>query len=526
MVFRLEESIAAVCAPSPGPDADLRVCQAVFESRRYLVYAAESLLVVLVEAPAVSSSSARDQAKSASRFELWQVWNAQDPIRCVRFNSSKKVARGALALCIDEGRGVLLMPASATSSRAAAMAEASRASTLGDAGGVPPSMAAGSDLIPRSDYVKAHLHLHLPRWAESVRWKCDDRLLNHLEWVESGDDLFLLGAGEKMSIWKLVDDSVHVYLQRTVTLSSGGGLSVESPLPVVPVCHFDVAPSGRFAATAGKHDRVVKLWNLGELSPHEGTPMYLFLAHTRALVSMTWSKEANVYSARSSVASTPRACEMLFTLDRAGNISIWRENIAPLRSFVLWKQFAAEDFNSSSLCQNGSSLKSRIREFGLVNHYWARGIPKAVPSINEALLSECTVMDALCLFHYGYGSLNDARRNELVSQRMDSITQMNAKLLGDRCGAVADTHVGETFICGNVALEKTFAVHLTYGVLSNGDFCIFRVESIPFSGVSPRLSLLLSFSDLREQLADAHVYSVSSSDYQDQESESASFFVE
>ncbi|KAL4124812.1 hypothetical protein PRIC2_008406 [Phytophthora ramorum] len=209
MVFRLEESIAAVCAPSPGPDADLRVCQAVFESRRYLVYAAESLLVVLVEAPAVSSSSARDQAKSASRFELWQVWNAQDPIRCVRFNSSKKVARGALALCIDEGRGVLLMPASATSSRAAAMAEASRASTLGDA-----------------------------------------------------------------------------------------------------------------------------------------------------------------------------------------------------------------------------------------------------------------------------------------------------------------------------ALEKTFAVHLTYGVLSNGDFCIFRVESIPFSGVSPRLSLLLSFSDLREQLADAHVYSVSSSDYQDQESESASFFVE
>ncbi|KAL4151665.1 hypothetical protein PRNP1_008607 [Phytophthora ramorum] len=312
MVFRLEESIAAVCAPSPGPDADLRVCQAVFESRRYLVYAAESLLVVLVEAPAVSSSSARDQAKSASRFELWQVWNAQDPIRCVRFNSSKKVARGALALCIDEGRGVLFMPASATSSRAAAMAEASRASTLGDAGGVPPSMAAGSDLIPRSDYVKAHLHLHLPRWAESVRWKCDDRLLNHLEWVESGDDLFLLGAGEKMSIWKLVDDSVHVYLQRTVTLSSDG----------------------------------------------------------------------------------------------------------------------------------------------------------------------------------------------------------------------ADTHVGETFICGNVALEKTFAVHLTYGVLSNGDFCIFRVESIPFSGVSPRLSLLLRFSDLREQLADAHVYSVSSSDYQDQESESASFFVE
>ncbi|KAE9134859.1 hypothetical protein PF010_g2302 [Phytophthora fragariae] len=503
MVFRLEESVAAVCAPSPGAHAALLVCQAVFESSRYLVYAAESLLVVLVEAP-----------QPKSRFELWQVWNAQDAVRCVRFNPSKKAARGALALCIDEGRGVLLMPASATSSRAAAVAAASRGSALED---TTPSM----DLIPRPDYVKAHLHLHLPRWAESVRWKCDDRLLNHLEWVESGDDLFLLGAGEKLSIWKLVDDSVQVYLQRTVTLSAGGGPELDAPLPCVT--HFDVAPSGRFAATAGLHDRIVKLWTLGELSPHEGAPMSMFLPHSRALESMTWSKDVNVYNARATVASTAGACEMLFTLDRAGNISIWRENVAALRSFVLWKQIAAVDLCPSSL---DGSVESCIRVFGLVNHYWGRETPKPMTSINEALLSESTVMDALCLFHYGYGSLDEARRNGLVSQRMDSVSQMNAKLLGDRSGAVADTHVGETFICGNAALEKTFAVHLLYGVLSNGDFCIFRAESIPFTGVSPRLSLILNVSDLREQLADAHVYNVSTSDYQDQASGAASFFIE
>ncbi|OWZ14478.1 hypothetical protein PHMEG_00012044 [Phytophthora megakarya] len=524
MVFRLEESIAAVCAPSPGVQADLRVCQAVFESSRYLVYSSEAQLVVLVEAPPAPALNVQEQAARASRFELWQVWNAHDAIRCVRFNPSKKAARGALALCIDEGRGVLLMPASATSSRAAIVAEASRASTQDDHTGTGSSIA-GSDLIPRSDYVKAHLNLHLPRWAESVRWKCDDRLLNHLEWVESGDDLFLLGAGEKLSIWKLVDDSVQVYLQRTVTLSGGGGLDVETPLPVVPICHFDVAPSGRFVATAGTHDRIVKVWNLGELSPHEGAPMSLFLAHTRALVSMTWSKDVNVYNARSTVATTTGACEMLFTLDRAGNISIWRENIAPLRSFVLWKQFSTENM-CRSVFDDEKSLENRIREFGLVNHYWAREAPKAVSSINESLLSEQTVMDALCLFHYGYGSLREARRNELVSQRRDSIAQMNAKLLGDRSGTVADTHMGETFICGNVALEKTFMVNLVYGVLSNGDFCIFRAESVPFTGVSPKLSLLLIYSDLREQLAHAHVYCVSSSDYQDQESGRIDFFVE
>ncbi|ETO67048.1 hypothetical protein F444_15944 [Phytophthora nicotianae P1976] len=523
MVFRVEESVAAVGAPTLGTQADLLVCQAVFESSRYLVYTSESLLVVLVEAPPVSTL---DQSNLAPRFELWQVWNAQDAILCVRFNSSKKAARGALALCIEEGRGVLLMPSSATSSRAATTAEASKASTLDDRSGSRlGSVTAGSDLIPSTDYVKAHLYLHLPRWAESVRWKCDDRLLNHLEWVESGDDLFLLGAGEKLSIWKLVDDSVQVYLQRTVTLSGGGGPGMDSLLAVEPVCHFDVAPGGSFAATAGKHDRIVKVWDLGELSPHEGAPMSMFLAHTRALVSMTWSKDVNVYNSRSTVPTTG-ACEMLFTLDRAGDIFIWRKNVAPLRSFVLWKHFAAVDFCLSSIDENDVSMESRIQTFGLVDHYWARELSKTVSSIKEALLSESTVMDALCLFHYGYGSLNEARRNELGSQRMDSITQMNAKLLGDRSGAMADTSVGEALIPGNVALEKTFVVNLLYGILDNGDLCIFRGEAVPFTGASPKMSLLLSYDGLREQLVGAHVFSVSSSDYQDQESASAGFFVE
>ncbi|CAI5710875.1 unnamed protein product [Peronospora farinosa] len=510
MVFKLEESIIAVSAPSPWLQANLRVCEALFESLHYLVYAVDSLLVVLIETRPVSTAI-------ASKFELSQVWNAQDPIRCVRFNPSKTKARGALTLCTNEGRGVLLLPASATSSRAMAVAETSRASTLEDT----DRRAKGYDSIPSSDYVKTHLHLHMPRWAESVRWQCDDRLLNHLEWVESGDDLLLLGAGEKLSIWKLINDSVQVYLQRTIVLSGDG------EVPVVPVCHFDVAPSGRFAATAGKNDRIIKVWNLGKLLPHEDAAMSLFLPHTRALVCITWSKDVHVYDKGSTMATTTGACEMLFTLDRAGNISIWRENHSPLRSFVLWKQFAAADFCSSPFNEeDNESLQTHIRVFGLVNLCWAREAPKSVSSINEALLSENTVMDALCLFHYGYGSLNEMYQNESVSQRINSISQMNTKLLGDRSGAVADTYVGEACICGNVALEQTFAVHLIYGVLSNGDFCIFRGTSIPFTGVSPRLSLLLSYTGLQEKLIDAHIYSVCSSDYQDQGSGSTVVYME
>ncbi|XP_024580299.1 uncharacterized protein PHALS_14757, partial [Plasmopara halstedii] len=70
MVFRLEESIVAVCAPPANSQADLLICQAVFEANRYIVYALESLLVVLVEVFSVPTGVAR--------FELWQVWHSKE----------------------------------------------------------------------------------------------------------------------------------------------------------------------------------------------------------------------------------------------------------------------------------------------------------------------------------------------------------------------------------------------------------------------------------------------------------------
>ena len=118
---------------------------------------------------------------------------------------------------------------------------------------------------------------------------------------------------------------------------------------------------------------------------------------------------------------------------------------------------------------------------GLVDHSWAREASKLVSSIQETLLSESAVMDALCLFHYGYGSLNEARQAESGGQRKSSIDQTNSKLFADRRGATADTHVGEAPICGNVALEQAFSVRLLYAVLSSGVFCIFREMSVPFT---------------------------------------------
>lgn len=497
MVFRLEEAIAAVAAPDVAADAqgsDLRVCTAVFEGNRYFLYVNEALVVLLVEnQDAATPQNPRSEAKRTSQFDLWQIWNADDAIHCIKFNNTKKVARGAIALCIDEGRGVLLMPCGGSaaaavsggslvgsaSSSATLAASASSSSAMDNGygiGGLNAFGGVGHSNEVSSDYAKVHLNLQLPTWRESVRWKSEDRLMDRVEWVESGEDLFLVGAGEKITIWKIVDDAAQVYLQRSFALACD---------PDTGVSHFDATFSGRFIATAGQHDRIVKLWNLNELA-HDGTPICLFLAHQRALQRVKWSKDMHTYKMRSAQSPTMVHCEMLFTLDKAGNISIWRENVAPVRSFALWKIFNCQDYllqpdSERFFFDADRDANAKIRAFGLVNHYWARPIPSTIASVADAMLDEANVLSALCMFHYGHSSLEDARRSELYNQRMDGVAKMNSKLLGDRSGATADTHAGETFISGNATLSKTFSVYLLYGIHDNGDLCLFRTEFIPFS---------------------------------------------
>ncbi|TYZ59337.1 hypothetical protein PybrP1_008517 [[Pythium] brassicae (nom. inval.)] len=499
MGFRLEDAAAAVAAPDVGGrSCRQHVSIASIDGARYLAYAAGALVVVLLETQEVTAAPThpRTDARRPSRFALWQTYAGGDVVRCLQFNPSRRAARGALALCVDEGRGVLLLPSS------------------------------GGDQSD-ADYARTHLQLQLPTWRESMRWRSEDRLMDRLEWVESGaEDLLLVGAGEKVTIWKVVDDAAQVYLQRSFSLRAG---------PDRGVAHFDATSGGgRFLATAAAHDRVVKVWNLHELD-RDGAPLCAFLAHPRAVRHLVWAKDSHAFKLRASAQSTHAAagvpCEMLFTLDRAGNVSIWRENVVG-RSFVLWKIFSGDDyalqldaerFFADSDRENAGAT---IRTFGLVGHSWARPAPGARLSIPDAMLDEENVLSALAMFHYGYVRLDDARRGELYSQRMDGTAKMNSKLLGDKCGALADTHAGEAFIAGNATLAKTFAVYLLYGVHDNGDLCLFRTEYIPHSGVTPRLSLLLMFSGLRAELVDAEIIDMSSSDYRDRENGSSAFVIE
>lgn len=511
MVFRLEEAVAAVAAPAvDARAAGRRVSAAVFEGSRFLLLASGPLLVVLAERcepPPVSPVSPASPASPASpgspasprrlpRFELRQVWNVHAQVRSVRFNRTPKVARGAVALCVDEGRGVLLMPASA-----AVSARAARQSATGQrktqVGSSEDSAAATQREAP-FDYVKTHLHMQLLTWKESVRWKCDDRQLSDLQWVERGEDLLLIGAGEKITVWKVVDDAVQVYLQHS--------FSIGHEAPAASIRHFDVAENGLLVATAGAHDRMVKLWVLDQLTPREGSPMRLYLPHTRALTSLKWSKDVHTFKNVAPRDSVTAKSEMLFALDKSGLISIWRDNFtsrsAQKRSFALWKTFDSHDFFQPGLnglgssgptqCESGTNLTA----FGLVNNYWTHQPDPALESFGDLVLGENHMLSALCLFHYGHGTFAEARHNALYNQRMDGSAKMNSKLLGQRSGGIADTHLGEALICGNPSLGKAFSVNLVYTIHASGDLSLFRAEFVSFTvGAALFITTTLSIFD-------------------------------
>lgn len=498
MGVRLEEAIVAVCAPD-ACGADLRVTRAVYEGNRYFFYVVDTQVVVLVENEALANAkNPRSEAKRISQFNLWQIWNSgvgdSDHIRCVRYNRSRKAARGALAVCIDEGRGVLLIPSPAP---IATTASATLNARIGD--GSRPALLRDIDQGNKlhaleSEYARAHLHLQLPTWRESTRWKSEDPLMDRMEWVESADDhLFLVGAGERVTVWKVVDDAVQMYFQRSFAVIAAGRISPPS-VSDVQARHFAVTQSSHYIATAGAHDRILKVWNVSDLAL-DGTPVCLFLAHSRALVAVQWATDVNTFKLRSSTVNTPNS-EMLYALDKDGNISIWRENTGSKRSFVLWKRICSAEYLDSDRFYDGSIRQEssvKLKSFGLVNHDWARASPSSLFNVTDAMLDEGNVLSALSLFHYGTSNIEDVRRNELYNQRMDSATQMNSQLLGDRSGMTADTHAGEKLINGNAAINKTYSVHLMYGVQENGELCFFRTEFITFSVRFVVLGALVSF---------------------------------
>jgi WD40 repeat protein len=483
MFLPLEEIILSVSAPEVSNYPLSKACPVVFEQNRYFIYAINALVVILLENQDEQIiNNPRVESRRNSSFELWQVWHENVQINSVSVNQhqSHRVAKGAIALCLEEGRGVLLMPqtshgtiSSTVSSTDVALEESKRSIRGLGAGGVNNLMGINTTLIEQAnEYTRVHLNLHIPTWKETIRWKSEDQYLDKLEWVKSGDDLYLFGCGEKVTLWKIVDDAVQVYFQRAFTVCEPERLQNHQNVL------FEVCQSGKFVATNCSFDCLTKVWAIHQLK-YDGTPTCLFLPHEKSIKQLLWGKRKHSYKLKEPAATY----EMLFCLDRNGTIYIWRENNGSI-SFSLWKKFNMGVFYpeiNDLLLTDELKMKS----FGLVNYYWARNMPTGAPTssnpIIDALLDESNVLSALCNFHYGYSSLEETRNTNFFQQHEDGLAKINSKFLGDRVGTFADTHAGERMIQSNPGLQKSFNLFLLYAILKNGDFVLYKVESTPFS---------------------------------------------
>lgn len=549
MIWQTEHNIAAILEPSVRsltisnskvalPSHAYRdVCIGQFAGMRYFVYCRETLLVILREKlHEVTASNVRGKSVRCSEFDLWQVHDMKNTIQSICFNPKKdttnRSASGVIAVVLADGNGVLMTP---TSDSSLYIPDAMERKPLGDeifrkrppsarnpsmASSLPFRYLSNTEMSVNEQYVKCHLHLRASKWYETARWQAEDTHLRYIEWAEFGEDVYLIGAGELVSVWKVVEDEVQLYFQRSFDFF---GTSMIPHLAISHVraqnvldiekranrachlvTHFGVSPSGKYAATARETDRIIKLWSLHEFN-QIGMPRVFLLGCHRRIQSMQWRTERHNHQslfARTDCHALRNrdTHEMLIVLDYQGSILIWRSSkTINAETFVLWKEISMQDSfppsnsvnvgvpshtqatKGSSFTSKSSTFPAAISDLQLVECLRSHET-QPTDTLQSSLLDEHNMLTALTRFHFGYSYLEDVRKNENSSQmRTETLSKINKQLLGDRHGFLGDTHAGESVICGNLPLEQTIQSYLLFAACKNGDLCLVRLDDAPYS---------------------------------------------
>ncbi|ETV79068.1 hypothetical protein, variant 7 [Aphanomyces astaci] len=293
-------------------------------------------------------------------------------------------------------------------------------------------------------------------WHTQATWRCEPGMTTPLKWCESNEDVWLVGAGTKVSMWKVVDDAVSVYSNRSFAL--GHATSSRAVL-------FDACSTGRYVATTTHpHARLIKVWSLNTWTMEMTAPFCAFLGHLRAIHSIEWLRPE---------AESVLDNATLMTLDVGGSLTVWREDsnastFGFLRVWVL-------DESCIRMCGSIDRRKSRFK----------------------TLLWELPSNDPAKPLKVWHTAIPD-KTHHLYTHTMDRMHMKASKSVGfsSRAGATADTHDGEKFIQGNLALSKCSITYLLYTIHDNGDLGIWRLDCTMFLTSTPRVTQLCTTSDL------------------------------
>ncbi|KAF0734348.1 hypothetical protein Ae201684_008950 [Aphanomyces euteiches] len=275
-----------------------------------------------------------------------------------------------------------------------------------------------------------------------------------------------------ISLWKVVDDAVTVYSNRSFQLDAMTHL-------------FDVCALGRYVATTSSpHARLVKVWSLHSWTTEMTKPFCVFLGHSHSITSIEWMHHG--------IGAIDNAT--LLTLDRSGEVTFWRED-SNAATFAFIRMFLYESRSESVIRSCGSivqQMSPQLSKWGTNDmpvKLWKSSAPKA-------------------------------KHHDLYTHTMDRFQTKSSKALGFsyRPGATADSHEGEKFIQGNIALPKCSIAYLVYAIQEDGGLRVWRVEFTSFLTSTPRVTQVTYTLDLHKELKDAELLKMSSVDFSVQSS--------
>lgn len=205
------------------------------------------------------------------------------------------------------------------------------------------------------------------RWVQTGSLQTES-LISSLSWNLEGTRL--LTGGEILQLWHqhvaLVEDDSETAQGAGVTFEIGEEIHPQQPSgqeeddrgwecvwschTATPVFHMSFSPDGTLFATAGRSDRLVKIWFEnkqllfpsksvdhsmsygGQSTAHEINYGFVYIAHPRAVTNLSWRKTSK-YMPKGSVSN------MLVTSCRDNICRLWVETVLPDDGLVNMNQF-------------------------------------------------------------------------------------------------------------------------------------------------------------------------------------------
>ena len=175
-------------------------------------------------------------------------------------------------------------------------------------------------------------------WVQTAQLDLECRV-NSLAWNQEGTRL--LTAGELLQMWRYSDAPVTFAIGERAEPGPSWS-SVWRVRPPTPVTYLAFSSDGTLFATAGEHDRLVRVWyqNQQLLLPGqavEGGPRppvtysFIYVAHPRPVTGFSW-RETSRYMPRGAVAN------MLVTNCTDNICRLWSETVLPEDGLICMQQ--------------------------------------------------------------------------------------------------------------------------------------------------------------------------------------------